>query len=322
MNTILRIPILDRYNSADHLAFHEQSIKICDRNADIINAPGLLETYHFVIEQEQHVFKWTRRSEFTAKKADADHARDSTLSGIAAIVKTDMKHFDPSIRDNAVHVYNLLVAYGNIPKADYDAETANIDSLITRLMGDDYFPAVQNLNLVEWVNELHEQNELFKSYVDDVAQEKLVKPDITPAAARRNTDAALRQITNRVSSLVILNGQADYAAFIAEFNVIADHFNNVVHEHYGRLHARIDITPAAIDSIPEQPCTGKPVFVIPGLTLAVEKEGKQTILHPVFSEDFTVAYKNNIEPGTATLVIKGMGKYTGEITTTFNIVHV
>jgi hypothetical protein len=53
----------------------------------------------------------------------------------------------------------------------------------------------------------------------------------------------------------------------------------------------------------------------------VEKEGKQTVLHPVFSEDFTVAYKNNIEPGTATLLIKGIGKYAGEITTTFNIVR-
>jgi hypothetical protein len=279
----------------------------------------MVSDYLNAITQEETVYKWVRRSEFTAKKAEADHARDNTVRGITAIVNTDMKHFDPSIRDNALHIHNLLSVYGNLTKADYDAETANIDSLVTRLKSTEYFPAVQNLNLVEWVNELHNQNELFKSYVDDTAQEQIAKPAITPIAARRQTDGALRKITNRITALVLLNGTLGYEGFITEFDVLVDHYNNIVHEHYGRLHARTDIAPAVLDVIPVQPFTGKPVFVIPDLTLVVEREGKQITLHPVFSEDFTVSYKNNIEPGTATLIIKGIGKYTGEIVTTFNI---
>jgi hypothetical protein len=303
------------------LEFHETSYKLCEKYAAIIASPDLLTAYIQALQQEQRVYKWLRKSEWTAKKADADHARDRTFKGIVAIVKTDMNHFDPSIRDNALHVHNLLAAYGNLTKADYDAETANIDSLVARLTGEEYYNSVQALNLTGWVNELHEQNELFKSYVDDAAQEKIEKPEIAPIAARSQTDNALKQITNRITSLVILNGKDAYAGFIAEFNVLADHYNNIVHEHYGRLHARTDIAPAAIDAIPPQPFTGKPVFVIPSLTLTVEKEGKQIILQPVFSEDFTVAYKNNVNLGTATLIIKGIGKYTGEIITTFNIVE-
>ncbi|MDR2126678.1 MAG: DUF6261 family protein [Prevotellaceae bacterium] len=320
MNKILRIPLLHEYNISDHLEFHESSYKICDKYKVQIDAPAMLAAYFQTLEQEQHIYKWHRSSEFTAKKADADHARDSAFKSIVAKINIDMKHFNQSIRDNAMHIHNLLTAYGNVAKADYDAETANIDSLVARLMGSEYIAAVQNLNLVEWVNELHAQNELFKSYVYDAAQEKIEKPDMAPVAARRQTDSALKQITNRLTSLIILNGQTNYAGFIAEFNVLTDHFNNVLHEHYGRIHARVDITTAAIDVIPAQQYTGKPVFVIPALTLTVEKDGKKTVLYPVFSEDFTVNYKNNINPGTAILVIKGIGKYTGEITTTFNIV--
>lgn len=37
-------------------------------------------------------------------------------------------------------------------------------------------------------------------------------------------------------------------------------------------------------------------------------------------KDFTVAYEDNLYPGTATVTIKGIGNYTGEIVRTFNIV--
>jgi hypothetical protein len=50
-----------------------------------------------------------------------------------------------------------------------------------------------------------------------------------------------------------------------------------------------------------------------------EKDGTVKIVEPVFSTDFTVAYQNNVNPGTARLIITGIGKYVGEIDTTFNI---
>ncbi|MDR2065946.1 MAG: DUF6261 family protein [Prevotellaceae bacterium] len=319
MNKILNKPDKGRYKNAYHIEFHKLSYDICNKYATAIDAPELLAEYHDKVAQEENIYNWVRRSEYTKKKADADNARDSIFSGIKGIIRANMKHFDPSVRDNANHVNNLLINYGKLKQSGYDAETAGIENIIVRLNSADYLPAIQNLGLAPWIAELENQNTLFKNYVDDVVQEKVEKPSITSIVARRQTDEALKQITDRITSLVILNGQADYNGFIAEFNVLVNHYNTLVHEHYGRLHARIDITPAAIDAIPEQYCTGKPVFVIPELTLTVEKEGKQTILHPVFSEDFTVAYKNNVEPGTATLIIKGIGKYTGEITTTFNI---
>jgi hypothetical protein len=319
METILRKPDLTRFNISDHLEFHELSFAMCVRYASFFSLLIITE-YSDALNQEKAVFKWIHKSEITAKKAKTDHARDHAVKGIAAVVRNDMKHFDPTIRDHALHVYGLLEAYGNMPAADYDAETANIDSLITRLRSIGYQASVTALGLAGWIAELEAQNNLFKTYVDDFAKEQIAKPAIEPKAARQQTDDALHVATNHVTSLVILNGQSQYVAFINEFNTLVNHYNNLVHEHYGRLHARTDITPSVLGAIPEQPYTGKPVFVIPELILTVEREGKTFTLHPEFSVDFTVTYKNNVEPGTATLTITGIGKFVGEIVTTFNII--
>jgi hypothetical protein len=68
--------------------------------------------------------------------------------------------------------------------------------------------------------------------------------------------------------------------------------------------------------IPAQPHTGKPVTPIPDVYYT--EEGKPTI-EPVFTKDFTVTYRDNIEAGTATLIIHGKGAYKGTKTVTFNV---
>jgi hypothetical protein len=320
-NNSLRKPDVSRYNNADHVEFHKTSHQICYSHASVIDSPDLITDYHGKVTQEEQSFKWLNRSEFTRKKAETDHTRDRLYSGIQGLVQANLKHFDPSIRDNAQHVNNLLENYGNLTHAGYDAETAGIESLVTRLQSSEYSAAAQNLGLVPWLNELTAQNNIFKSYVADTEKEEVKKPDITPRNIRRETDEALRKITNRVTSLINLNGPAAYAAFAEEFNVHVSHYNTLVHEHYGRLHAKTDITPATVAAIREQPFTNRPVYVIPAVTLRkVEKDGAETVVELKFSEDFTVAYKNNVGPGTATLIITGIGKYKGEIVTTFNIV--
>jgi hypothetical protein len=320
MKRILNFPAEHSFTNADHVEFHKLSYGICARYGATIDAPALVTDYQGKVTQEENIYKWMRKSEYTEKKAEADHARDRALTGMRGVVRADMKHFDPAIRDNATHVYNLLVNYGDLTRAGYDAETAGIESIIARLKSADYLPAVQNLGLMPWVTELEAQNTRFKSYVDDTSQEQVEKPAVSQRTARHETDEALQRITTRVTALVHLNGADAYAAFVTEFNVLVNHYNTLVHEHYGRLHARTDITPAVIAPIDIQPYTGKPVYVIPTVTLAKKAaDGSETPVELVFSVDYTVTYKNNVEPGTATLIITGIGQYTGELVTTFNI---
>jgi hypothetical protein len=139
---------------------------------------------------------------------------------------------------------------------------------------------------------------------------------------RTQTDKALRKIIKRISSLIDINGPEAYSQLVSEFNVHVTLYNTQVNEHYGRLHAKIDISNAEIDTIDAQTYTGKPVFVLP--IVKIRKTGKdntENIIELEFSKDFTVGYKNNVAVGTATLTITGIGKYSGEIVTTFNIIN-
>jgi hypothetical protein len=320
MDTILRKPEVTRFNISDHLEFHVQSCKTCEKYDYITTKLPLINGYRAAIKQEELVYKWVRKSEFTAKKAEADQARDRAVRSIITIVRTNMNHFDPATREHAERLNLLLETYGNLTKSDYDGETADIDSLLARLKTTAYSPSVLVLGLTEWVVELNTRNDMFKGLVDNAAREQVDKPDIMPRDARDATDEALRAITSYVTALVVLNGPAGYADFVEEFNTLVNHYNTLVHEHYGRLHARVDIAPALIDPIDVQPFTGKPVFVIPDVTLVVkEKDGTEKTVVLEFTKDFTVGYENNVDAGTATLHITGIGKYAGVLTTTFNI---
>jgi hypothetical protein len=51
-----------------------------------------------------------------------------------------------------------------------------------------------------------------------------------------------------------------------------------------------------------------------------EKDGSTSMVKLVFTQDYQISYVNNVNPGTATILIAGIGKYTGNTDVRFNIV--
>lgn len=318
----LRKPLVYHYSIGDHVEYHGIAYSICTKYSGQIQSPTLISDYQSKLAQEQAIYKWIKGSEFTEKKAEADHQRGNLYTLICHHVHYNLMNPNPSLRDYALHIDNLLKGYGDVNNLDYDAQTAAITSLITRLRSTGYYTAVTALGLTTMVNDLETLNNLFKTYAAAAEKELVDKPDITPLASRRATDASLRAITARVTALITMNGEGNYLAFADEFNTLTNHYNTLLHEHYGRLHARTDLSPASVDTIEDQTFTGEPVIVIPNVYLTVtDREGHTKTVKLVFSVDFTVSYKNNDAPGTATVIIRGIGHYVGERLVTFNIRH-
>jgi hypothetical protein len=307
------------YKIGDHVIFNRQALTICQEYEAFIEDSLLVQTYLEKVEQEESIFLWMRRSEHTEEKAEADYQRDGTINGVTGIVRINLKHFDQDVRDAARHINNLLENYGDIAHADYDSETALIDSLLVHLKSPSYLPAVMKLGLTKWISNLQELNDKFKQYVEETIQEQFEKPDITAGESRKQTDEALQNITNHIEALIILKGKENFLPFIKKFNELVEHYNNIVHEHYGRLHAQIDISNADVE--PPQPMmyTGKPISVIPVVRLHKIVNNVEEIVELVFTQDFTIALKNNVNRGTAIITIQGIGKYKGQFITTFQI---
>lgn len=74
----------------------------------------------------------------------------------------------------------------------------------------------------------------------------------------------------------------------------------------------IDISTLKAAKVADCSYTGKKIF--PSVTLT---DGKYTLKKGV---DYTISCKNNVNIGTATVIIKGTGLYTGTVTKKFNIV--
>jgi hypothetical protein len=320
MNKIEKSPDTSHFIVVDHIAFHGKILIICHKNISGIVDQEMITNYEIKTGQEESIYLWIRRSDYTEKKMTADQERDKIFRSMMGLVRINLKNFDPSLQDDAKQVYNLLENYGNVTRIDYEGETKILKSIISQLRSEKYILAARNLGIISWIDELERWNDLFESYSDNASQEQLQKPKITLKEARQQTDLALKTITNRVTALLNIKEEQPLIDFVNEYNLVVDHYNNIVHEHYGRLHAKTDITSAEIELIPPQPYTGKAVFVIPVVTLRTQTtDDTEKTVELVFTEDFSVSYKNNVQQGTATLIIQGIGKYTGQIVTTFNI---
>jgi hypothetical protein len=307
--------------SAEHNEFHDLCLIIFIKYALNINEQTLLDIYNLKVVQEDGVYKYMRAKAYTEDKAKADQLRDEAYMSFMAIIKALMKHFDPVIATAANRIYKLLMNYGDVPHLGYDAETKAIKSIIANLTNDKYNNDVVTLELRPWIDKLIDLNNQFQQFVQETAIEEINKPDISPKEARKQSDEAFKNIINHVEALATLEGQEKYADFARELNTLIDHYNTLFKEHYGRIHARIDISKAEIKDIPTQTFAGKPITLIPEVSLTITKnnETKETV-ELVFPNDFTITYKNNDKIGMATITVHGTGKYAGEAVTTFKIV--
>lgn len=101
---------------------------------------------------------------------------------------------------------------------------------------------------------------------------------------------------------IVLTGIGEYQGSICiPFTIIAQ----------GLDKEEIEISNAKIASIPAQIYTGKAVCPTVSITF-----GKKTLRE---NTDYILYYKNNIDPGTASIIVNGMGGYKGIIKLTFQI---
>ncbi|MBQ0125537.1 MAG: hypothetical protein KBS59_04345, partial [Clostridiales bacterium] len=117
----------------------------------------------------------------------------------------------------------------------------------------------------------------------------------------------------------MLNEGDDYTVVYENNTAIGTAYATVTFKgkYAGTVTVEFDITKRSVTSgdvkkIKDQEYTGEEIT--PKITV---NAGGRTL---VKGTDYTVSYKNNIEPGTATAIIAFQGNYTGYVKKTFNII--
>ena len=142
--------------------------------------------------------------------------------------------------------------------------------------------------------------------VSAIADQTYTGSAITPTVTVKNGSTTLTNDThytvaysnntNVGTATVTITGKGNYTGTkTATFKIVAK-----------------SISGATVSAIEDQTYTGS--AITPAVTV---KDGSKTLVN---GTDYTVAYSNNTNAGTATVTITGKGNYTGTKTTTFNIV--
>ncbi len=163
----------------------------------------------------------------------------------------------------------------------------------------------------------------------------VTKPfQITPATITKDCVSGVVDLpfsraamAGRQNPVVVVNGRTlesgkDYKIQFENINTAGTATLIILgQDHYtGEVRVPFQIIPgsirdAVVTGIKDMAYTGEPVTLERRLSLKYKGYGLYENI------DYTVTYKNNVKPGTATAIIKGKTNFTGTLTRTFNIIE-
>jgi hypothetical protein len=275
----------------------------------------LFATFAGRLTKENMLYDVIQKSIYTAKIADADHRVDSAVVGIDTAVTAALHLPDPAVQEAAQAVRIRIRAFGHITKKSYEEESAAVNRLLTDLRSFAYINKVALLGLEPYVTELAAAEAVFDEAFKRRLDETTAKPEGRLKEVRREVDGIYHAMNATFDAAMYASLVPIWVEpFIRELNTLIDYFNSHTHRHARKDLATGDHT--VVVPIETQKYTEKAVTPIP--TVYWREKDKPTV-ELVFAKDFSVTYKNNVEVGTADLVIHGKGAYKGQFDVKFNI---
>jgi hypothetical protein len=230
-------------SNALHLQFVIAVMNLIKKFAHVlskITAPA--EALQVSIDKEDLCYKVVKKSDISALKEECDQARDSIIAGIKDAIKSSLRHFDADVRAAAQRIKIVIDTYDNpvqLAKLHYDAETAAVNNLLQEFNGK-YAADVRITGLSAWVEELRIRNQKFEQLANAYNEQQAEKPSARLSNVRKETDKAYQNIITAINGLIVIDGEETYANFVNELNTLIKHYNDLIAQHQGRVHAEIE----------------------------------------------------------------------------------
>ena len=235
MKAVITNISLARMKNEVHAQFNESvNSLIVKTGAAALEIETLYALYKQAFDNELEALDLIRKSELTAQISEQDRLRDSLFRGFSDTVKGFRNHFDPDVRDAANRLWNIVLHYGNIAQKTLDAETAAINDLMRELQHPDLAPAVQRLQVNDWISRLADENAQFHALMMNRYNEPVGKTSYRMKTTRVETDRYYRAIVLHVENSVLTGKTNPADAFIVELNAIITRFKNILAQEFGR----------------------------------------------------------------------------------------
>jgi hypothetical protein len=224
-------------SNALHLQFVIAVVGLIKKFAqNLVKITAQSEALKDCVDKEDLCFKIVRKSDISDVKEKGDKSRDSVIIGMKNAIKTALLHFDDKVREAAARIKIVFDTYDRprpLTRLPYDAETVAINSLLQEL-NNKYAADLQITGLAQWTEELLARNKAFEELTESYNEQQADKPSLRPYDVRKNTDKAYKDMVAAVNGLLVIEGETDYADFVAEINTLIKHYNNIITQHRGR----------------------------------------------------------------------------------------
>jgi hypothetical protein len=258
-----------------------------------------------LLNREKLLVDASKKSPQTEELAEIDKRIDRDVTAIRDAAKSAMNHFTPVIAKAGKELYNRLKEFGNIREKPYEEESAAVQVLVNDLQTK-FAAQVTTVGLSPWVSELSAAETAFTTTYLQRNAEDAARSQDSMKEVRKEIEEVYRKMTVLIENNLNTTGETTCGQFVRELNEAIKYANEHIHRH-----VRIDIDSATVKSIADQPYTGRPVIFIP----EVWHEHRELVA----TVDYTFAFRNNIQPGNAQLILRGIGDFKGRKSVTFTI---
>ena len=215
-------------NNAAHFTFVSNMAERAEKDSAVSEkCAAQVKAFRAAVTAEDENLKISAKSLVTDKIAAADRLRDQLYTGYKKAVAGYVNFPVESIADAAKVLNQHIKDYKIDVKAQLDKETGLLVNFVQDLEGK-FAEQVKELSLGAFVEKLKAANEEVRSLTGQRTDERSAKTAGALKAARTASDEAYKMLTMHVNAHALLEGEAEYAAFIDYANTEISHFKQEV----------------------------------------------------------------------------------------------
>jgi hypothetical protein len=217
-----------RFRNNEHAQFH--TVIRDEITAETPQKLGVIKFYQSYLDAlalELTSIEVEQGSQHTKTIEDSDLYRDQLYRSFVLHIQSGLIDYEPGIKEAAKRIMRIVDQVGDMRKQPYNQESETLTSLINQL-GNNYAADVALCNATVKLSKLDEANKSFVANFGTRATEASVRVSGDVRAARVVVDEVFKNICNVINAMVLLNGDADYSAFIDKLNYQVDYYTSTI----------------------------------------------------------------------------------------------
>ena len=227
MKEIQAVPVT-HMNNAAHFMFVSNMADRAEKDAAVAEkCAAQVKALRDAVRAEDENLQTSAKSLTTDKIAAADRLRDQLYAGYKKAVAGYVNFPMESMADAAKVLNQHIKDYKIDVQAQLDKETGLLVNFIQDLEGK-FAEQVKALSLGAFVEKLKSANEDVRALTGQRTDERSAKTAGALKAARAASDESYKMLVLHVNAHALLEGEAEYAAFIDYANTEIEHFKQEV----------------------------------------------------------------------------------------------